>query len=99
MPTLIGLTLSIGTVQAFADSGWDYDEDSDSIIFSYDGNPVSHSASLAEDGAVHQSGAWYYSEGRDSIVYNVDGSRSHYIQTRPSTGAVAFDSTLAFLDQ
>ena len=99
MPTLIGLTLSIGTVQAFADSGWRYDEDSDSVIQSYNGRPVTHPASHSENGAVQQSGTWYYDESSDNIVYNVNGSRSHSVQTTPSTDATEFDSNLAYLDQ
>ena len=99
MPTLIGLTLSIGTVQAFADSGWRYDEDSDSVIYSYNMRSVTHPASHSENGAVPQSGTWYYDESSDNIVYNVDGSRSHFVQTNPSTDATEFDSNLAYLDQ
>ena len=99
MPILIATALSIGTVQAFADSGWHYDEDSDAIIFSYNGSPVAHSTSHSEDGAVQQSGTWIYNESCDNIVYNVEGSRRHYVLTNPSTNAMGYDTNLAFLDQ
>ena len=99
MPTLIGLTLSIGTVQAFADSGWHYDEDSDSTIFSYSGSPVTQSTSHSEDGAMQQSGNWYYNESSYNIVYSVEDSRNPSVQTNSSANAIGFDSNLAFLDQ
>ncbi|HYQ71149.1 MAG TPA: hypothetical protein VET88_04370 [Gammaproteobacteria bacterium] len=99
MPTLTAIALSIGTVQAVADSGWRYDEDSDTIIYSYGGSPVTHSTSLSYDGAVQQSGTWYYSESIDNIVYHVEGNRSHHVRSDSSTDTIGFDSNLTFLDK
>ena len=44
-PVLIVSLLAFGSAQAFADSGWHYDEDSDTVIFSYNGSPVTSSTS------------------------------------------------------
>jgi hypothetical protein len=62
MPTLIGLTLSISTVQASADGGWYYDEDSDTVIHRYDGSAVTHPPSHSNNEVVQHSGNWYYDE-------------------------------------
>lgn len=99
MPTLIGLTLSISTVQAFADGGWYYDEDSDTVIHSYHGSAATSPSSNSNNAAVQHSGTWYYDESSDNIVYNVNGSRYHAVQTTPSTDAIGFDTNLAYLDQ
>jgi hypothetical protein len=98
MPTLIGLTLSISTVPAFADSGWYYDEDSDTVIHNFDGSAVTHPSSHSNNAVVQHSGKWYYDESSDNIVYIVNGSRYHAVQTGPSTDAIGFDSNLAYLD-
>jgi len=98
IPVLIALTLAIGSVQAFADSGWYYDEDSDTVIYSYSGGPVTHSTSRSEDEFVEHTGAWYYDEDSDTIVFNSEGSRSNYARTNPSIEATVFDLELVFLD-
>lgn len=99
MPALIGLTLSINTIQAFAGSGWSYNEDSDTVIYSYNGSPVTRPDSHSNNAVVQHSGTWYYDESSDNIVYNVSGSRNHADQTTLSTDAFGFDSKLAYLDQ
>jgi len=97
--TLIGIALAAASVQAFADSGWYYDEDSDTIVLSYSGSPVTRSTSLSEAESVEHIGAWHYDEGSDSIVINGDGSRSQYTRTTPSIEESWIDFDLVFLDQ
>ena len=94
-PVLVALALAIGSVEAFADSGWHYDEGTDTIVYSYSGSPVPRS----EDEPMEQSGPWYYDEGTDTIVLNNMGSRDQYTQASTSTNAFEFDYNLAFLDQ
>ena len=98
-PVLVASILAIGTVQAFADSGWSYDEDSDTIIFSNNGSPESQPVSRSEDETLEQTGAWYYDESSDTIVINSEGSRDQYVRSNPSTDISYFDFNLAFLDQ
>ena len=38
-PVLIVSLLAFGSAQAFADSGWHYDEDCDTVIFNHSGSP------------------------------------------------------------
>lgn len=98
VPVLIAFLLGFSSVQAFAESGWNYDEDSDTVIFNYSGNPSTEPVSRADNVAKH-SGAWYYDEDSDSIVFIVEGSRSEYARINPSTDTLGSDSNLAFLDQ
>ena len=98
-PVLVALVLAIGSVEAFADSGWHYDEGTDTIVFSFGSDTVVPSASSSRDDAMEQSGDWYYDEGSDTIVINSEGSRSQYTQASTSTNTFEFDYNLAFLDQ
>ena len=94
-PVLVALVFAIGPVQAFADSGWHYDESSDTIIFSGNSSPVTPSASSSENEVVEPAGAWYYEESSDAIVFNGEGSRDQYTRaTRLSN--VPADYHLAF---
>ena len=97
-PALIGLFLATGTVQAFADGGWYYDEDTQTIIYEYSGSPVIQSPSSTEDAVPQHQGYWYHDEASDTIVFNVEGSRAKYIRSNPS-GEAVFDLEFAFLDQ
>ena len=99
IPTLVSLVLAIGAVEAFADSNWYYDEGTDTVVFSYNGSPVTRSDSRSEHEVVDHSGTFYYDEGSDTIVFNSEGSRSQYARTNPSTDVFTFDARLAFLDQ
>jgi len=99
MHTLVGLTLSVSTAQAFADGGWYYDEYSDTVIHSYNGSAATSPSSNSKNAVVQHSGTWYYDESSDNIVYNVNGSRYRAVQTNPSTDAIGFDTNLAYLDQ
>ena len=38
-PVLIVSLMAFGSAQAFADSGWHYDEDCDTVIFNHSGSP------------------------------------------------------------
>ena len=98
-PVLVASILVISSVQAFADSGWYYDEDSDTVIHNYSGSPISQPASRSESESTKQDGTWYYDEGSDNIVFNNEGSRSHYIRTSPSIDTFEHDAYLAFLDK
>ena len=51
-PVLVALVLAIGSVQAFADSGWHYDEGTDTIVLNFGNDTVVPSASNQEDEAV-----------------------------------------------
>jgi len=98
VPALTAFLLVSGSVQAFADSGWNYDEDSDTVIPSYSGNSSIQPASRPEN-VVEHTGAWYYDEDSESIAFSAEGSRSHHIRTNPSTDTLEPDPNLAFLDQ
>ena len=98
MPALIGLALSICTVQAFADSGWYYDEDSDTVIYSNNQSAVTQPSSLSNNAVVQHSGSWYYDESNDYIVYNVGDSHGHSAQTITLTDTIGPDSNLIYLD-
>ena len=97
-PVLIATLLAFGSVQAFADSGWNYDEDSDTVIFSFNGSPVPQSTSRSEDEAMGNTDAWHYDEDSDTIVYNNEGSRSEHARANPTTDAFEQDPYLAYLD-
>jgi hypothetical protein len=99
MPTVIGLTLSIVTAQAIAASNWHYDEDSDTVAFSYTGNSETRPALRAENESVDKSDTWYYDENSDYIVYNVNDTRDHSAQTIVSINSLGSDTTPAFLAQ
>jgi len=84
-PIQIAFLLAFGSVQAVADSGWDYDEDRDTIVFTAEGsrsNYIRTKPSINE--TVAHTGPWYHDEDRDTIVLNVEGSRSNYARTNPS---------------
>ena len=98
-PVLVASILAISSVQAFADSGWHYDEDSDTVIHNYNGDPVSHSTSNSESESTDQDSTWYYNEGSDTIVFNNEGSRSQYTRTSSSSDTFEHDAYLSFLDQ
>ena len=97
-PVLVASILVISSVQAFADSGWHYDEDSDTVIHNFSGSTVSHPASRSDSEST-EGGTWYYHEGSDSIVFNNEGSRSEYTRTSPSIDTFEQDAYLAYLDQ
>lgn len=94
-PVLVSAVLAIGSVQAMADSSWHYDEDSQTIIYSFNGGPVTQSQS--SDNSPAQTGNWYYDEGSDTIVHNGAGSRAKYVRSNPSDEPI-FNSELAYLD-
>jgi len=96
-PVLVSLVLATGSVQAMADSGWSYDEDTDTINLGYSGSPVPQSHS--EDEVVEHAGNWYYDDVTETIVFTSEGSRSKYIRSNPSNEEPVFDYELAFLDQ
>ena len=96
-PVFVSLVLAIASVQAFADSGWNYDEDSDTTVLSYSGSPVSQSAPRPENEVVEHAGTWYYDEDSDTIVNTGERSRDNYARTNPPEIPVSgFD--MAFLD-
>ena len=97
-PVLIVSLLAFGSAQAFADSGWHYDEDSDTVIFSYNGSPVISSTSQLEDDVMEHTGAWNYDEYTDTIVIHSKGSRSNYARTNPSIETPQIDFDMAYLD-
>jgi hypothetical protein len=96
-PVLLVLILAIGSVGAYADSGWRYDEDSDTILFSYSGKPVTRAISHSD--TVKHAGTWHYDESSDTIAFTGAGSRSKHVHNNPSTDAFLLDSNLSFLDQ
>lgn len=98
-PVLVASILVISSVQAFADSGWYYDEDSDTVIHSFNGSPVTQTASHAGNDSMEQGGTWYYHEDSDSIVFSHAGSRSRYSRSSLSDDMFAHDAYQAFLDQ
>ena len=97
-PVLIVSLLAFGSAQAFADSGWHYDEDSDTVIFRYNGSPVTSSTSQLEDDVMEHAGAWYYDEDSDTIVFNGEGDRSNYARTNPLIETPQVDFDMAYLD-
>ena len=99
IPTLVSTVLAIGAVEAFADSGWSYDESTETVIYNYSGSPVKHTASSSEHEVVDPTGTFYYDESSETIVFNSEGSRSHYARTKPSSDTFEYDARLAFLDQ
>ena len=99
MPTVIGLTLSIVTAQATAASDWRYDEESDTVIFSYTGNSETHSVLRAENESADKSGTWYYDESNDYIVYSVNDSRDHSALTSVSFNTLGSDTTNESVDK
>ena len=98
-PLLSAIFLAFGSAQATADSGWYYDEDSDTVIISFSGSPETSPASHSDDATVKHAGNWHYDADSDSIVFSVTGSRSQYIRNNPSIDASEINSDLAFLDQ
>ena len=69
--TIVSLVLAIGTVEAFADSGWHYDEGNNTIVHSYTGSPVSRSTSPSEE---QHTGTWHYEEefGTENLLQALD---------------------------
>ena len=98
-PVLIASLLVTGSAQAFADSGWHYDEGTDTIIFDYSGGAPVLSTSSLENEIVEHIGPWYYDEGSDTIEINSEGSRDQYTRSTPSDHALGFEYDMAFLDQ
>lgn len=84
MPVLITILLTVGSVKAFADGGWSYDEDTDTVIFNYVGSNVARSISQSEHDTVEHTGPWYYDEDTETIVFNNEGSRSSHARANPS---------------
>lgn len=84
-PIQIAFLLAFGSAQAVADSGWYYDEDRDTIVFTAEGsrsNYIRTNPSINE--TVAQTGRWYHDEDRDTIVFTAEGSRSNYARTNPT---------------
>ena len=98
MRGLTGLFLVTGSVQAMADNDWNYDESTQTIIFSVSDSPVTQSSSQIEDEVVEHAGAWYYDEDSDTIVINSAGSRSIYARTNPSINTPLVGLDMAYLD-
>ena len=91
LPVLVAVIPAFGPVQAYADSGWYYDEDRDSIVYSYTGETAIHTASAPEADSAEHSGPWYYDEAIDAVVFNGVGSRGDHTLTSPSARAPIFD--------
>ena len=96
-PIASALILAIGTVQAYADSGWQYDENSDTVDFSYSGIASTQPRRPSE--VVKYSGAWHYVADTETILFTGLESRGGHGNTHPSASALEFDSELSFLDQ
>jgi len=85
-PIQIAVLLAFGSAQAVADSGWYYDEDRDTIVFTVEGSRSNYiRTNPSNDESETHTGPWYHDEDRDTIVFNVEGSRSIYARTNPST--------------